>query len=117
MMLPGEILKSVKEFVYFIDLLPCDFMKMTLNEIYEVYEHRMKRIEYDNKADDMRTARICSLIANIYRDSKKRRKPFTEDDFMPKKEEKKKEKKEQSIDQMASILMLITKANGGQVPK
>lgn len=114
MMLPGEILKSVKEFVYFIGLLPCDFMKMTLNEIYEVYEHRMKRIEYDNKANDMRTARICSLIANINRDSKKRRKPFTEDDFMPK---KKIEKKEQSIDQMASILRLITKANGGQVPK
>ena len=33
---------------------------------------------------NFRTALLCSIIAEPYRDKKKRPKPFTPDDFMPK---------------------------------
>jgi hypothetical protein len=113
-MLPGEILKSVEEYIYFVGLLPCDVMTMTLLEIGKVYDNRMKKINLDNKADDMRTARICCILANINRDTKKKRKPFTEDDFMP---QEKAKNKPQTPEQMANILKLFTIANGGKVPK
>ena len=112
MMLRGDILSSVEEYIYFIGLLPNEFMCMTLHEISKVYEQRMKRIEFDNKSNDRRTARICSVLANIHRDSKKKKKPFSEDDFMPVKQEK---KKPQSINTMAAILKAVTIANGGKV--
>jgi hypothetical protein len=112
-MLRGEILKSVEEYAYFIDLLPSQLMIMTIKEFYTLYKYRMKRIEFDNKSDDMRTGRICSVLANIYRDKKKRKNPYTELDFVPQKEIKK--KKPQSIESMAAILMAVTKAHGGKI--
>jgi len=38
---------------------------------------------------DLRAGIIASTIANVHRDSKKRRKPYTPQDFMPKFEQKK----------------------------
>jgi len=113
MMLRGAILESVEEYAYFVNLLPYEVMDMTVGEIKKVYYQRMERIKYDNKANDVRTGRICAVLANIHRDPKKHRKPFSEMDFVPKSEKEK--KKEQSIETMAAILEAVTKANNGTV--
>jgi hypothetical protein len=42
----------------------------------EVWKEREKR-------KDLRTARICAVLANCHRDKKKRPTPYTESDFMP----------------------------------
>jgi hypothetical protein len=86
---------------------------MTLKELNLCFQQRMEKIEQDREFDNRRTARICTIIANANRDSKKKPRPFKEDDFMPKKVEKK--KKKMSVNQMATMLKTITIAYGGKV--
>lgn len=52
---------------------------------------------------------ICSVIAEVNRDSKKRKKPFTPDDFMPKKRRK------LTGEQMVNQVEAINIALGGEV--
>lgn len=59
-----------------------------------------------------RTALVCSVIAEVNRDKKKRKKPFTYVDFMPK---KKKVKKQLTGEEMKQQLGLINAALGGEV--
>ena len=106
-------MKSIEKYAYFIGLLPYEFMKMTPSEIYKCYKFRMEKIEFDNKSSNMRTARICCVLANINRDKKKHPKVFTEEDFMPKKNIKQKNK--QSINNMVAVLKAITLMHGGKV--
>lgn len=56
-----------------------------------------------------RTAMICSIIAEVNRDHKKRKKPFTPNDFMPKKKVKLTD--EQMLEQIKSLNI----AFGGEV--
>jgi hypothetical protein len=47
-----------------------------------------RRYAADQERQDYRTGLICSLIANIHRNPKKRSQPFSPDDFMPGKHNK-----------------------------
>ena len=85
---------------------------MTPSEFKKYSESRMKRFDIDNKNADRRSALIASILANANRDTKKKRKPFTIDDFMPK---IKKDKKPMDVNIMAEVLKAICLANGGEV--
>lgn len=47
------------------------------------YSALAERYKGDQKKLDYRAAMICSILAEIYRDRKKRPRAFTPDDFMP----------------------------------
>ena len=51
---------------------------MTLRELSLLAERHEANLE----RQDFRSALICSVLANIYRDAKKRPEPFTPQDFM-----------------------------------
>lgn len=72
----------------------------------------MKRKNKINKAEkkqeDYRTATVCAVIANCNRDTKKRKKPFTPDDFMPK------EKKVQTWQEQLTIVEMLNEALQGK---
>lgn len=59
-----------------------------------------------------RGAMICSIIAEVNRDRKKRKKPYTPSDFMPKKE---KPEVRLTGEQMKGQLEMINAALGGEV--
>jgi len=86
---------------------------MTPKEFEKFAKQYLERTKLDRILADRRTARICSIIANVNRDIKKKPKPYTEDDFMPKEKEKKKEK--MSINNMRGVLEAITIAFGGKI--
>lgn len=84
-------------------------MEMTLKE-FDIYVRAWSRKEKDlQKLEDIRTARLCSIIANVNRDPKKKPRPYTEKDFMPR------EKKKMTVEQMEIMLKGITTALGGEV--
>lgn len=58
---------------------------------------------------DYRAAMVCSIIAEVYRDRKKRIKPFTPDDFMMKEESE-----EIDSPQMKRALKRISQMLGGK---
>jgi len=64
-----------------------------------------------------RTASISSLIANIYRDEKKRRKPYSHEDFnpiqMPGEPKKKTKKPTQTWQEQKQIIELYNVGLGG----
>lgn len=80
-------------------------MKLTPEEFREVVEGWKIREE----REDRRIGRLCSLIANVNRNPKKRSKAFTEEDFIP----KAKVKKKQTNDEMMSMVLAMNKAYGG----
>jgi len=86
---------------------------MTTKELSLYCEMQNKRIKDNNYMDDLRTARVCQLLANINRDSKKRSKPYTEKDFMPTYEKPK--RKKMKVEHMEAFLKAITRATGGVV--
>lgn len=83
---------------------------MTFREFLVYYEQQNERMKDEAKLQERFTARICSLLANIHRDSKKRMKPFKEEDFMSGQK-----KKGLSTEQFATVLRTITIANGGEI--
>lgn len=86
-----------------------EFWKMTLKEFYLFLEGYREKIKIENEMQDRRTARICMVMANLQRDSKKRRKPYSEDDFIPK------PKKKMTVEQIEIMLKGLTYAMGGEV--
>ena len=86
---------------------------MTMQEFIFLSESRMKRFEDEEYLNNMRTARICAVFANAFRDSKKKTEPFTEKDFMPEKEQNKEPKKPIDVNVMAEMFYALTEAAGG----
>ena len=82
-----------------------EFWLLTIREFNALSERYKSNHDWQN----YRAALICSVLANIWRDPKKRR-PFTPDDFMPKKE-----LKQQSPEQMLMNVKLLNAAFGGKV--
>lgn len=79
---------------------------MTLKEfnaLSERYKDTESRLDY-------RAALICTVLAEINRDRKKRPKPFKPDDFMPQKP-----KKKLKPEQMVKSLEVITQMMGGEI--
>lgn len=67
----------------------------------------MERAAMRQRQDDLRTARICALLANINRDRKKRPQPFTELDFMPGR------RPEQTVEEQLAIVEVLNTVFGG----
>lgn len=82
---------------------------MTFREFNVYYEQQIQKLKDQAKIQERFAGRICSIIANAHRDSKKRSKPYSEEDFMSGK------KKGLTPEQMATVLKTITLANGGEV--
>ena len=84
-----------------------DFWSLTLAQFNALAE----RFANEQEALDYRAALICSVIAEVHRDRKKRSKPYTPSDFMP----KKKMKVELTGEQMREQVEAINITLGGEV--
>jgi len=73
-----------------------------------------KAYNADQKNKDYRAGLICTILANIHRDSKKKAKPFEPEDFFPNLAMKKKPQKELTDEEMMTQLELINAAFGGK---
>lgn len=81
-----------------------EFWALTVRELNALIER------YKNNQDwlNYRSALICAVMANMWRDSK--RQAFTPDDFMPKEKVR-----QQSPEQMLATVKLLNTALGGRV--
>jgi len=82
---------------------------MTLKDIDKYFEAYKKRKKNDDFEKNLRTARICCVIANVNRNPKTKSTPFKEKDFMPG------EKKKMSTNQFATMLKAMTIGLGGEI--
>lgn len=82
---------------------------MTFREFTVYYEQQIERMKDEMKVHERFAGRICSMIANVNRDPKKRRKPYSEEDFIAGK------KKGLSAEQFATMLKTITLCHGGEI--
>ena len=64
---------------------------------------------------DYRAALICTIIAEVNRDPKKRGRAFTPKDFMPKRKAEREITKELTGEQMLERAKIITSALGGEI--
>jgi hypothetical protein len=79
-------------------------------------EHTKMEFELEKaKRDqaDHRAALICAVLANIYRDKKRKSTPFKPEDFMPEYEQK--VKKQQTPEEQFAIVKMLNAAFGGNV--
>lgn len=77
------------------------------------FDFLVKRRLLEQERGDYRASIVCAVLANIYRDEKKRRKPFTPLDFMPSGE--KPRAKQQTPEQMFRMIKMLNAAYGGKV--
>ena len=82
-----------------------EFWGLTLAQFYSLAK------EYGNEQEmlNYRGAMICSVIAEVNRDRKKRKRPFTPADFMPKKK-----RREMTDEQMLEQIMEVNAELGGE---
>ncbi len=97
----------MEKVAYIIGLKPWEFWQLTLTEWTRMAEGYMAREE----RNDYRAALICSVLANIHRDEKRRREPYRPQDFMP---GEGKPKQSQTPDQMLMIAEAWNAALGGK---
>ena len=82
-----------------------EILMMTLNDLNRYINSWVKKRKDDDRMADIRTARICCVIANA--NSKRK---FKEKDFMPKQKSEK-----MSAEQFVNVLKAVTLAHGGEV--
>lgn len=97
-------MSQIEDTSYYLGLLPCQFMSMTILELNKFAKQKFERIRLEEEANNRRVARICMIIANVNRDRKKKPKPYTEKDFMPKSTEK---RKKMNVKDIATTLKMI----------
>lgn len=85
-----------------------DFWRLTLKQFCALAGRHTARLE----REDYRAALVCSVLANVNRDEKKRRQPFTPEDFMP---GKARPQKQQTTDDMLNMVKVLNAALGGEV--
>ena len=93
--------------IYCLKLSERDFWRLTLAQ----FNALLSRYTYEQESLDYRAALICSILAEINRDRKKRKKPFTPTDFMPKRRDDEK----LTDEQMLNRVKMISKALGAEV--
>lgn len=98
---------------YYLGLKPKEFYEMLPIDFFDFAEQQGKRIENENKQNDMRLANILCMLAEINRDKKKKPTPYKASDFMPKYKTEK--KKSMDFNVMAKMLEGFTIAHGGDV--
>ncbi len=91
---------------YDLNLTEEEFWGLTVRELNALTERQAERHDWLN----YRAALICSVLANTARDPKRKRTPFTPDDFMPGKP-----RKEQSAQQMWATVKVLNASLGGNV--
>ena len=69
-------------------------------------------LERDRTEAEYRSAMICATLGNLYRDEKKRKKPYQPKDFMPQREKKNEDK--QSWEDQLKIIEMLNAAMGGK---
>lgn len=72
------------------------------DSLAERYRDEQRRLDY-------RSAMICAIMAEIYRDRKRRARPFSPEDFMPEEESE-----EMDNPKMKRALELINQMLGGE---
>lgn len=87
------------------------FWRLTYEEFKILHRRQVERFNDDMKWQDLSIARIEALLANINRDTKQRRKPFSVHDFMV--THQKKPPEQQSTDQMLKQVEFLTQFFGG----
>ena len=75
----------------------------------------VERYEEEQERRDFRAGLICSVLANIYRDTKKRQKAYTPQDFMPQKQPEPKQEKKQENIVSKEQLQFVSQIFGGEV--
>lgn len=83
------------------------FWRLTLRQL----DALIKRHVAAQERNDWRTGLICSVLANINRDTQKRKEPYSPEEFMP---TKRKVKRKQSPEEMLMALRLWNAAIGGK---
>lgn len=83
------------------------FWQLTPAEVLIEIEAWEKRKELD----DFRVGLLCAVISEPHRDPKKRKDPFTPQDFMPTKQEGKK----QTVNEQLEIIKVLNAAMGGEI--
>ena len=96
--------------VYTLHLSDSEFWHLTLAQ----FDALLRRYIEEQKKLDGRAALICTVLANINRNPKKRSKAFTVEDFMPKYE---KERKVKSAEEMLETVKLWDKVLRGDERK
>ena len=89
---------------------PRDVWQYTPEEVYFMLDVAARRYEREQYRSDFRAGMVCSLIANVYRDAKRKPKPFTPEDFMPvtkRNQETKKVKVAQTEGEMLKMLEIV----------
>ena len=97
-------IEQYEELAYLIGMTPAQFWGSTLKE-FEKQANAFSKLE---KKRDSRAALICSVLAEVNRDRKKRKKPYKVEDFMPK------ERKQQTWEQQLKFVEILNKALGGE---
>jgi len=91
---------------YNLNLSEAEYSDLTLAQFSALSEEHRRSQE----RQDFRAALICSVIANVNRDPKKRSKPYQPKDFMP----GQKQTKKQSAQQMFETVKALNKLYGGK---
>jgi len=94
---------------YALRLTESDFWGLTLAQLNSL----TRAYNADQKNKDYRAALICTILANIHRDPKKKVKPFEPEDFFPSLASKKPQK-ELTEEEMMTRLKLMNAAFGGK---
>jgi hypothetical protein len=84
---------------------------MTPRETVEHIEAWNQRRRMQDEAASRQSALICSVLANINRDAKKRPKPYTPDDFMPQTEAKKAQTPAEQAGALRAMVLML----GGEI--
>jgi len=87
-------------------MMPEDFMRKTPEEFKLICDGWKIREE----RADRRIARLCSIIANVNRNPKKRPQAFSEEDFIP----RPKQRKKQTNEEMLQMVVAMNRAFGGK---
>lgn len=81
-------------------LTDAEYQRMTPRRLAAL----IKRKELETTRQDWRAAMIASIIANVNRDPRMRREPFTPDDFMPKFEPIRRQTTEEIADTLKTVV-------------
>ena len=79
-----------------------EFWNLTLAQ----FDALVRRYKDEQRRLDYRSAMICSILAEINRDRKRRTKPFSPEDFMPKEEAEERDdpKMERALKRISQML-------------
>lgn len=104
-----------EKIAYSHGIKPSEFWQMTYREYCFYVNEQVKTFELKEKLEWQRTASLLCLLANINRDTKKRKKAYEVDEFMPCGMREKKERKVMSVNAMYEELKKVTIFMGGEV--